>query len=191
MKVISAEQFTEKLEVDVYAITLIKFLLNKRRIMFYFNKAADSKFELRGFNYKVNQPDCKDCKDKSKNGVLCRQHTSIDRVLNADKVLYDLDTNVYMYKNEIFRMVGKRLVIIYCPHPTLIIPPITDEKVRRVKPITIEDPDFTKLPKYNSVHILSNDLISQHVKCWFSKEFSIMTLPEDRNFSNWCLIPNR
>lgn len=191
MKVISAEQLTEKLDVNVYAITLVKFLLNKRRIMFYFNNAASSKFEIRGFSYKVNQPECKDCQEKKDEGFLCRQHTSIDRIIKADKVLYDLDTNVYMYKNEIFRMINNRLVIIYCPHPSLIIPPITDEKLRRVKPMTIEDPDFTKLPDYNLVHILSNDLADQYIKCWFNKEFSIMTLPEDRSFSNWCLIPNK
>ena len=191
MKVISAEQLIEKLDVNVYAITLVKFLLNKRKIMYYFNKAADSKFEIRGVQYKVNHEECKDCNDKKAEGILCRQHTSLNRILSATKVLYDLDTSVYMYKNEIFRMIDKRLVIIYCPHPSLIIAPVTDEKLRRIKPITIEDPDFTKLPEYNSVHILTNDLIDQHVKCWFNSEFSLMTLPEDRNLANWCLVPNR
>jgi len=191
MKVITIEQLIEKLNVDVYAITLIKFLLNKRRIMFFFNKAAERDFELRGYKYKIDHSDCVECNEKKDKGYLCRQHTSVDRVMNAKTVLYDLDSNVYFYKNEIFRMVGDKLVIIYCPHPTLLIPPVTDEKVRRIKPLTIHDPKLKELPPYNLVNILTGNLLDQNCKCWFSKEFSLMTLPEDRSFSNWCLIPNK
>ena len=28
------------------------------------------------------------------------------------------------------------------------------------------------------------------MKCWFNYEFSIITLPEDMSYCNWCLVPN-
>ena len=46
MKIYSAEKFIEKLGCDVYPITIVKFLLNKRRILSYFQKAASKDFEL-------------------------------------------------------------------------------------------------------------------------------------------------
>jgi hypothetical protein len=107
-------------------------------------------------------------------------------------VVFDLDTNTYFYKNEIFRMVGNRLVIVYCPHTKLIMGDVSDEKVRKVIPITIEDPSITELPKYKNVRkILSSELMDRNMKCWFNNEFSIVTLPDDRNNSNWCLITNK
>lgn len=191
MRTVSAEQLVEKLEVDVYPITLVKFLLNKRRIMYYFNKAAETDFELRGMKYQVNHSNCKVCKEKEEEGVQCREHTSITRVLTARTVLFDLDTKAFFFKNEIFRMVGQRLVIVYCPHPRLIVGPVIDAKVRRIRPITIQDPELEELPKYNLIQILTSDLMDQNIKCWFNKDFSIVTVPNDRNYSNWCLVANR
>jgi len=190
MKFVSAEKFIEKLGVEVYPITLVKFLLNKRKILYYFSKAADKGFEIRGIKYKLDSTDCDACKLRQ-DGVLCRQHTSIQRVKEADKVAFDIDTNIYFYKNEIFRMVGSRLVIVYCPHPKLISGDITDDKVRKVNPITIEDPEF-KLPNYREISkFVSSDLLDQSVRCWFNDSFSLMTIPEDRNSSNWCLVANK
>jgi len=191
MKQVSVEKFIEKLGADVYPITIVKFLLNKRRILSYFSKAADENFELR-VKYKIDHSDCPICKDKVEDGILCRQHTSIQRVLTARNVAYDLDTNTFIYKNEIFRMVGNRLVIVYCPHPKLITGDITDPKVRKINPITIEDPELTELPEYEKVcDFISTDLLDQYIRCWFNNEFSIVTIPEDRNGQNWCLVPNR
>jgi hypothetical protein len=190
MRYTSTEKFIEKLEAEVYPITLIKFLLDKRRILSYFSKAADKNFEIR-VKYKIDHSDCPHCKEKEDQGILCRQHTSIQRVLNAKHVAYDLDTNTYFYKNEIFRMVGKRLVIVYCPHPKLITGDITDTKVRKINPITIEDENLPELPAYQNVHeFISTDLLNRNMACWFNKEFTIVTLPEDTNGSGWCLIAN-
>jgi len=192
MKQVSTERFVEKLGCDVYPITFVKFLLNKRRILSYFSKAADKDFETRGIKYLLDHSDCEACKEKEPDGVLCRQHTSIERVLKATDVAIDLDTNVYFCKNEIFRMVGRRLVIVYCPHPKLITGEITDVKVRKITPLTIEDPELSELPIYNTIReIISSDLLDQNMKCWFNNEFSIVTLPEDRSGSNWCLVPNK
>jgi len=188
---LSAEKYIEKLGCDVYPITLVKFLLNRRRILSYFSKAASSDFEIRA-KYKLDHSDCEICKEKESEGVLCRQHTSIERVMTANNVAYDLDTETYFYKNEIYRMVGNRLVIVYCPHPKLISGEMTDSKVRKVNPITIEDPDLKALPHYEKVYeIISTDLMDQSVRCWFNQEFSILTLPADRSAQNWCLLPNK
>jgi hypothetical protein len=192
MKPIIVEKFLEqKLNADVYPITLVKFLLNKRKILGYFSKAAEKDFEIRGPKLKADPTGCEDCEKKKSEGVLCRQHTSINRVLTAEKVAIDLDSNCYFYKNEIFRMVGDKLVIIYCPHPKLITGPIEDEKVRRINPITIQDPSI-QLPEYKHVAtFMSSHLMDQNMKCWFNAEFSIVTIPEDRNFSNFCLVCNK
>ena len=191
MKQISVEKFIEKLGADVYPITIVKFLLNKRRILSYFSKAADEAFELR-VKYKIDPSDCELCNEKKSEGILCRQHTSIDRVLKAQNVAYDLDTNTYLYRNEIFRMVGKRLVIVYCPHPKLITGEITDAKVRKINPITIEDPTLIDLPVYpKTCEFISTDLLDKYIRCWFNDEFSLVTIPEDRNGQNWCLVPNK
>jgi hypothetical protein len=191
MKRISMERFIEGLGAEVYPITLTKFMLNRRRILNYFEKASEDSFELRT-QFSVNHDDCEFCKQKENEGVLCRQHTSIRRVLEADKVAFDLDTQTYFFKNEIYRMVGPRLVIVYCPHPKLISGQITDQKVRRVKPITIEDPQgIPELPQYENVKsFISSSMMDQNFVCWFNDEFSLVTLPEDRNKCNFCLIPN-
>lgn len=191
MKPLSTERFIEKVGCEVYPITIVKFLLNRRRILSYFERAADPDFEIR-MKYDTDHESCEVCKEKKSDGILCRQHTSIDRVLKTNVVLFDLDTNVYFHKNEIFRMVGNRLVIVYCPHPKLISGEITDSKVRKVNPITIEDSNLPGLPDYEKIcEFISSTIMEQNMKCWFNHEFSLITLPEDRNKSNWCLVPNK
>ncbi len=190
MNLVSIEKFVESMNVDVYPITLMKFLLNRGKILFYFSKAAEKNFELRGGSSTIDSSECEAC--KSKNGMLCREHTSIQRVMTADRVMLDLDTNTYFYKNEIFRMVGNRLVIIYCPHTRLIKGDITTDRVKKVKPLTIENKGLTKLPDYENVHqFLSTELMNKNTKCWFNNQFSIVSVPKDRESSNFCLIPNR
>jgi hypothetical protein len=191
MEQVSVEKFIEKLGIEVYPITIIKFLLNKKKILSYFKKATETNFEIR-IKYTTDYTSCKMCHEKESEGVLCRQHTSITRVLNANNVGYDLDTNVYFYKNEIFRMVGDKLVVVYCPHPKLINGEITDSKVRKINPITIDDPTLKNLPQYQNIReFISSDLLDQYFRCWFNYEFSIVTIPVDRNGQNWCLVPNR
>jgi hypothetical protein len=191
MEQVSTEKFIEKLGIDVYPITVVKFLLNRRRIMSYFKKATQDDFEIR-VKYTTDHESCEVCKEKEKDGILCRQHTSIERVLTGNHVGYDLDTNTYIYKNEIYRMVGNRLVIVYCPHPKLITGDITDSKVRKINPITIEDPNLTDLPAYEHIHqFISSELLDQYMRCWFNREFSLVTIPNDRNSQNWCLVPNK
>lgn len=191
IKRLSAERYIEQLGATIYPITLVKFLLNKRRIMSYFSKAADKDFSPK-LTFNLDYENCEVCQEKKVEEILCRQHTSIERVLTADFVAFDLDTNTYLYQNEIYRMVGNRLVIVYCPHPKLISGEITDSKVRKVNPITVEDPKLDGLPQYNKIcEFLSSTLMDQFLSCWFNNEFSIVTIPADLNGQNWCLFPNR
>lgn len=194
--IISSDHLIEKYDVDLYPITLVKFLMNKRRILSYFTKAAKDDFEIRGPKYKVENGNCSECdkrrsESKESSELICRQHTSIGRILSAEKVLMDIDTNLFFYKNEIFKMVGNKLVIVYCPHPRLIQGEITDSKVRRVRPITIEDPELKALPAYEKVQFISGDILDKNIKCWFNSDFSLLTVPEDRNQTSWCLISNK
>jgi len=198
MKQLILEKFIESLKVDVYPVTLAKFLLNKRRILTYISKASNKDFEIKGPKIKIDYSDCELCKQKEAEKILCRQHTSIHRIINADNVLFDQDNHVYFYKNEIFRRIGDKLIIIYCPHPKLISGPVTDAKVRKVNILTIDDPkmdDYTILKEnmtfQNMKSFTSTLLLDQFTKCWFNDDFSIVTIPEDRNYSNFCLIPNR
>lgn len=191
MKTIAAEKLVNEWGVEVYPIALVKLLLNRRKILSFFNRASSADFEIRGTKYKIDHEECEVCKSKKDQGILCRQHTSIQRILTAESVLYDTDTGVYLYKNEIYKMVGDKLVIIYCPHPKLINGPITDSRVRRVNPITIEDETLKALPEYKNIQKFSSlALLEENIKCWFNDEFSIITLPEDRECSNWCLTAN-
>ena len=89
MRRTSTERFLEKLGVEVYPITIIKFLLNRRRILNYFEIASQDDFKIQ-IKYKVDHSDCPICEQKKSEGILCRQHTSIDRVLNANTVMFDL-----------------------------------------------------------------------------------------------------
>lgn len=191
MDQVSVEKIIEKLGIDVFPITIVKFLLNKKRILSYFKKASENNFQIR-MKYKIDHDDCEMCQEKISEGVLCRQHTSIHRVISAMDVAYDSDTNVYFYKNEIFQMVDNRLVIVYCPHPKLISGEITDSKVRKINPITIEDHKLIELPQYKTIkEFASSELMDQYLRCWFNNEFSIITIPNDRNSQNWCLVSNR
>ena len=192
--IIIAEEFLERLNCDVYPVTLIKFLLNRRRIMSYFFKAASKDFQIRGMRYRIDNSNCERCKEKKEFDFLCRQHASIKRVMNADNVAMDVDTQTFFYKNEIFKMVGNRLVIVYCPHTKLINGEITDEKVRKVNPITVEDPE-KELPNYleyaKTVTFTSDLLLEKNVKGWFNKEFSIITTKGERTDSDFFLVVNR
>jgi len=190
MKQLSAEKLIEKLMCEVYPITLVKFLLNRRRILSFFSKAVDSNFSEKNQTFKIDSIPCEACKTKD---MKCRQHTSIERVLGATSAILDLDSGTYFHKNEIFKMVGKKLVIVYCPHPKLIKGPLTDEKVRKVIPLTVDDEKMQFNPESIKTirSILLTELMEQCVTCWFNDEFSIMTLPEDNSASGWCLLGNK
>jgi len=191
MKIVSAEKLIEKLDCDIYPVTLIKFILNKRKILYCFSRAAEQDFKIRGNVYTTDTSKCDICNEKKEMGILCRQHTSLERILKAERVAFDIDTNCYFYKNEIFRMIGDKLVIIYCPHTKLIVGDITDSKVRKVTPTTFFDKSI-KLPVFKTERrFISSELMTKNLRAWFNDEFSIVTIPKDMDESNFCLIPNK
>jgi hypothetical protein len=192
MKQILVDHLIEELGMkELYPITIIKFLINRRAILNYFEKISSSTYK-ESYIYDLNIADCKWCNEKESSGVLCRNHTSIHRVLNAPEVAYDLDTNTYFYKNEIFRMIGNKLVIFYAPHPKLISGKITDDKVRKINRLVVEDPDLQQLPPFKSIYnFISSNMLDQYLKCWFNDEFSLLTIPYVRYGQNWALIPNK
>lgn len=189
MKQVSVEKIIEGFQCDVFPITIVKFLLNKKKILSFFEKALDKNF-IPKIVYKPNDQDCEECKRKKEDNMLCRQHTSIDRVLSATKILQDLDTHTYFYKNEIFKMVGERLIIVYCPHPKLLTGQITDSKVRKVNPIMVEHKVLSLKRTVDIVPFMTTTLLDENLKCWFNSEFSLITIPKDRNSCDFCLIPN-
>ena len=190
MKQVSAEKLIEKLACELYPITLVKFLLNRRRILSFFSKAIDSSFSEKNQTFRIDSTNCEPCKSKD---MKCRQHTSIERVVGATTAVLDVDSGTYFHKNEIFKMVGKKLVIVYCPHPKLIKGPLTDEKVRKVIPLTVDDEKLNFNPENIKTirSVLMTDLMEQSVTCWFNDDFTIMTLPEDHSAAGWCLLANK
>jgi len=185
----SGESFITRIGADVYPITLIKFLLNRKKILSYFYNVTKTEFVIK-FAQTLSSEDCKMCQSQTVS-KQCRNHTSIKRVMEANNVLYDLDTKVYFYKNEIFKMMDNKLVIVYCPHPKMITGTIDDVKVRKINPVTVVDPLLVELPHYNTIYNFhSLELMGDRVSCWFNKDFSIVTIPKDIDGHNWCLIPN-
>jgi len=188
MQQIVMEKYVEDMETELYPVTLMKYILNKKKIMRYFSNAANPEFKKKS-DITVDHKDCKICKEKEKDGILCRQHTSIHRVLNAKKVAMDTDTGVLFYKNEIYKMSGNNLVLIYCPHTKLLKGDITDEKVRKINPLTISD-EKLELPKYEIVEFSSALLMSTMCKCWFNDDYSIVSIPSE-NGADWAITSNK
>lgn len=189
MRYKSSMNFIIENKSDVYPITLIKFLLNKRKILAYFNNVTRKNFRIK-FKQTLSPNNCNICKQFD-DDKLCRNHSSIKRVMNADNVLFETSTHIYFYKNEIFKMIDNKLVIIYCPHPKMIPGNIDDEKVRKINPLIVVDPLLTDLPAYKNIHNFNyEEIINDNLKCWFNDNFSIVTIPNNIENHDWCLIPN-
>lgn len=183
---VNVEELLEKLQVDVFPVTLVKLLLMKKKLNELEDKVKMGNFES---NSTLENDQCVTCKEKQKEGILkCRVHTSIERCLdNSNTILYDSDTKFYIVKNEIFKIIDNKLFIAYCPH-TKLIPYYSDKNVRKIKPIVIDYND--PIPTYNTKIIQSSVLGNSNLKCWFNEDFSIVTLP-GRNQINFCFVCNK
>ena len=211
MRFTSSEKYLEKYDTTVYPITLIKFILNRGQILRYFKKATSPSFNK---HFNIDSSDCAVCEHKKQSeGVKCRPHTTIERMREmSDGWLYDIDTRVFLYRNEVFRRVTNSsgedlLVIVYCPHTKLISGKLTDKKVRKLTPITIKmNKEFTTImdfleQKYPvepfSKNAISSDALMEYkMGCWFNDEFTLIIYSDDvdgpRTHMNqdWCLISN-
>jgi hypothetical protein len=211
MRFTSIEKYLEKYDTTVYPITLLKYILNRGQILRYFKKAQSPSFN-RHFN--IDSKDCVVCEHKrEEEGVKCRPHTTIQRMREmGNGWLYDVDTGVFIYRNEVFKRVKTAknqdlLVIVYCPHTKLISGKITDKKVRKLTPLTIKmDQEFfnimtvleNQIPEdgFRQNCISSDALMEDRLGCWFNDEFTIIIQSDDvegprTNLNqNWCLISN-
>lgn len=212
MRFTSTEKYLEKFNTTVYPITLLKYILNRGQILRYFKKAQNPSFNK---HFKIDSSDCAVCDHKRQDeGVKCRPHTTIERMREINGGwLYDVDTGVFIYRNEVFKRVknangAELLVIVYCPHTKLISGKITDKKVRKLTPLTIKmDDEFVQLMDrlegsipvdsgFSQNCISSDALMEEKIGCWFNDEFTIVIHPDEIDGSrthknqDWCLITN-
>lgn len=215
MRFTSTEKYLEKFNTTVYPITLLKYILNRGQILRYFKKAQNPSFNK---HFNIDSADCIVCDHKKKDeGVKCRPHTTIQRMREINGGwLYDVDTGVFIYRNEVFKRVvntngEELLVIVYCPHTKLISGKITDKKVRKLTPLTIKmDNEFVQIMEnlekqipeeyvnqvFKTNCISSDALMEDWLGCWFNDEFTIVIYSDEIEGSreqknqNWCLISN-
>jgi hypothetical protein len=211
MKFTSIEKYLEKFSTTVYPITLVKYILNRGQILRYFKKAQSPSFNK---HFDIDPSSCSVCEHKKQDeGVMCRPHTTIERMRELNEGwLYDVDTETFLYRNEVFKRVTNvngddLLVVVYCPHTKLISGKITDKKVRKLTPLTITmDQDFKRLTKdlessipkagFKTNCISSDALMEENLGCWFNDEFTIIIHSDEVEGSRthinqtWCLISN-
>ena len=190
---LSIEYFLQNKKVDVYPITLMKFLLNKSKILYYFS-LVEKKEGFKGSVYEVDNSQCPYCSNTLPDHKLCRQHFSINRIFSSQSfpILKDIDTGLMFYKNEIFKIIDNKLTIIYCPHTKLIIGDLTQDKVKRIYPITVIDDKITTLNFQNIIRFDSSVFSDKSASCWFDNQFTIVANKTivSSDYFNWFLILN-
>jgi len=182
---VSAEEYLSAINVDVYAITLVKFVL----CYDWLKNCLTRENKIR---FNVNNSDCEICQ-KFPSGV-CRQHRSIYRVLQCRDPLYIKDLDCYLFKNEIFKVMDNKVIIVYCSHTKLIKDQITEKKVKKVMPVTLELKNdeimvFQNIkPKFT---VTSAELFNHNFSCWFNEEFSMIINYNETGKTVWSLILNK
>lgn len=180
---VSSEEYLSNLGVDVYAITLVKFMLCFDWLKNCFTRENKVKF-------KIDNKDCEICQ-KSPQG-LCRQHRSIQRVLSCTNPLYIKDLDCYLYRNEIFKKVGNKVIIVYCSHTKLIKDAISENKVKKVMPITLHLQEGETLPELKpAAEITVEQLFNNNYSCWFNDLFTILITQSPVSQTVWSLILNK
>jgi hypothetical protein len=185
---------------DIFPITILKYLLNRDLILSFFEKVGQIEFDKIPSKILLDEKECPACINNKNNGMnlLCRKHTSIQRVLNTDKVCYDIDTQTFLYMNEIFKMVDDKLCIIYCPHPKLIQQnpadpkeklQLTSHKIKKISTIVTKLPSVVQFSDKVYAQFSSNELLKMWIKCWFNDDFSLITVPDEN--IQFCLVPNK
>lgn len=181
---------------DIFPITLVKFLLNRKKIMSFFNRIQQPEIKTLPSYIDLYNIDCDACKNNPRK-MLCRKHTSIQRVMDTHQACFDTDTGVFIYMNEIFMsdVYGSKLGIIYTPHTKLIQGQLTEYKVKKISTIsTYPDDKIDFQSRVEVTSFSSNALMEMYIKCWFNDEFSLITIPGETNEDNdilFCLIPNK
>lgn len=183
------EDVVQKMEMEVYPVTLIKLLLNRSKLLDLLEKTKNGRITC---NTSYNAGECEECNRRRKEGFeipTCRYHTSINRIVNANTVTFDVDTGFMMVHNEIFKFVDDKLFIAYCPH-TKLVPKYTDREIRHLK-IIVSNFNY-EMPDYNYVNIDSSIFLNSNMQCWFNNDFDIITIPNDnKKESNFVLHPSK
>lgn len=187
--------------VDIFPVTLIKYLLNKNKITDFFEKVEQTEdiTTLPSF-IDFDSRLCDGCIHNSR-GMLCRKHTSINRIVNnklfdimENQACVDSDTGIILYMNEMFKFVDNKLTIVYAPHTKLIQGGLTEHKIKKISSLsTIYDDlgDLFESIKYsNFTSFSSSELSNLFIKYWFNDEFSLITIPNNDDI-RFCLIPNK
>jgi hypothetical protein len=161
-------------DLNMFPITIIKFLLNKNKLRRMAKKTKNLNLfdKQKIFNY--NDDNCADCQN-SKN--LCRRHESIKRIIECKKCSFDELYGFYFYKNEVFKVYDDKIFLAYLPHTKLISGPITERKIKKLLPISINNPfnsqeEFFKNKQIKKFSI--ENLKKNQLKCWFNFEFNII-----------------
>lgn len=171
-----------------YPVTILKYLLNLKKIESMLSKANDGILKMESIP--VDSRGCEECKNSPVGE--CRPHTCIGRITdeNATPVI-DTVNGIYMIKNEIFKPVGKdKLLVFYCPH-TKLCTSYTDKNIRKIDAYLFDGAEDI-LPEYvdkQELNIL--ELASNSVRVWFNPDFTITTLPQVDRRVSYYLQPNK
>lgn len=185
LNIVKGEDFCKNLlNETVYPITIVKLLLNRTKIKQLMTQ--EENIEL----FDRESTICEEC--ATKKDMLCRKHTSIERVIKAKKVVKDTDTGLFIVQNEIFGSLpsGKTL-IVYCPHTKLIKGEVTSAKVKKITPfvvdLTIKEENFEKIYPFSSL-----EMMGKNVQCWFNDQFNLITIPSpSMGYSDFVLSPTK
>jgi len=188
---------------DIFPITLIKFLLNRKKIINFFERIDQTNIQDLTSYIDFDHKRCDACINNSRK-MLCRKHTSIERVTKTNQACLDTDTGIFIYMNEIFKWTkniddNNKLAIIYTPHTKLIQGSLTEYKVKKISTISTYTPQTLFSPRIEINTFSSNKLAHKYIKCWFNNEFSLITIPGEEatedtsevSDSLFCLIPNK
>jgi len=192
------EMYLKDMGVDVFPITLMKLLINRKKIV---NWIRDFGENIKNGKIKITDEDyekCEFCKASSqRDRKKCRAHISLDRIKEDGKsIIYDEATSLFIYKNEMYKFIDGHLLIIYTPH-TKTLKTLESQQVRKIDPYSFSKNIKVSEPK-RIVEIDSNIMMEEMWKCWFNQQFSIITLPEEgieedkeKKFLKWGLVLNK
>lgn len=182
------ESIMKDTEVQLYPVTIAKYLLNLNRIANFMKSTDSTKYDIDPIN-------CQ-CKPDS----MCRKHTSIQRIKEeTGKVAWDVDSKLYFVKNEIWSFNDKkrRLMIAYCPHTKLIRGNLNASKVKKINFVSApveEQYDYLRnkysLEGDNIVKFSTKKLYNIELSFWFNDEFSMSLTYKTENEVDMCLKLN-
>jgi hypothetical protein len=171
-----------------YPVTILKYLLNLKKIESMIQKATDNILKMESIP--VSSDGCEECKNS--NVGVCRPHTCIDRILDEKATaVIDSVNGVYMIKNEIFKPIGDdKLLVFYCPH-TKLCTVYNDKNIRKIDAYLFDGAKDI-LPEYSDVQQINIlELASNSVKIWFNPDFTITTQPQADRRVGYYLQPNK